>query len=382
MYCKNCGNQLNEGAKFCGICGTPVVQDNNINNQGVNQTSIEQTATQIPQQNFQQPVVDQFQQQNFQQPVAYNQAPAKPASKAPLIIVIILVVIFGFFFVGAIGLAVYITIANEGLEEILNDYNSSEKITLVHHDISFEYNDSWTKQPEDNGIIALTRTNETIKIAYDTSDYYYTTTSLTTSVKKSFEDEGFTIVEDAKEITINNQKWQMFICENDDYRILALVLANDYDQYAFTYTAKSTNFDDGMSNIEKIYKTLKLDTSKQKESEKKAKEKLIGEWDWGISGYFVIENDKIYLYKDSSKSMDNVFYGTYTADDKVATYAAGYTEGMHVIMTVEKYYFDGEERDLNSNSNKLEFVFVPNNDGTYMIKNMVSYQYNTATKVK
>lgn len=25
MYCKQCGSQVNEGAKFCGVCGTPTV---------------------------------------------------------------------------------------------------------------------------------------------------------------------------------------------------------------------------------------------------------------------------------------------------------------------------------------------------------------------
>lgn len=25
MYCKQCGSQINEGAKFCGVCGTPTV---------------------------------------------------------------------------------------------------------------------------------------------------------------------------------------------------------------------------------------------------------------------------------------------------------------------------------------------------------------------
>ena len=26
-FCKNCGNQLVDGAKFCGVCGTPVEAD-------------------------------------------------------------------------------------------------------------------------------------------------------------------------------------------------------------------------------------------------------------------------------------------------------------------------------------------------------------------
>ena len=28
MYCKNCGNKLNDGAKFCAKCGNKVEQEN------------------------------------------------------------------------------------------------------------------------------------------------------------------------------------------------------------------------------------------------------------------------------------------------------------------------------------------------------------------
>ncbi len=369
MYCRNCGNKINEDAKFCGICGTAVVMDNNVIAQ-----NHAQSATQP---NVGQPIP----QQSFQQGNVYTPQTPTKSSKAPLIIAIIAIVVFFFLCFSAIGLAVYIAIASENIEETI-DNNYLGKNTLVQHDVSLEYDNSWTKHPEEDGIISLTKSNETIGLAFDTSKYYYTTASLTTSVKEAFIDEGNIILEDIKEITINNQKWQKFICEKGNIKTLVLVIANNYDQYAFTYSAKDTIFDYEMYNIEKIYKTLKLDNTKQIESEKKAKEKLIGEWDWGVSGYFVIDDDKVYLFKDSSKSMENVFYGTYTADDKVATYATGYTEGMHIIMTIEKYYYDGEEVEINNNSNKLEFVFVPNKDGTYMIKNMVSYQSNTATKVK
>ena len=30
-YCKNCGNKLSDGQKVCTQCGTPVVQENQTN---------------------------------------------------------------------------------------------------------------------------------------------------------------------------------------------------------------------------------------------------------------------------------------------------------------------------------------------------------------
>ena len=123
-----------------------------------------------------------------------------------------------------------------------------------------------------------------------------------------------------------------------------------------------------------------MDNSEEIKGEEEAKKVLIGEWDWNTTGYFVFTKDKVYLYESSKKSMDNVYYGTYTADNKIATYASGYVDGIHIIMTAEKYYLDGKEQTITNN--QLEFTFTKNSDGTYTVKNLTAGISGKATKIK
>lgn len=367
MYCKKCGNQVSEGAKFCGTCGAPV--ENNLNNQNI---STNQVAGPTP---------------AYNQNINYAQ-PTNQSSNSNKAILIISIIIIGFVFVAVVNIGIFAIIfsvekESESNTRIDNIGETVNEKSLINRDMSFEYDSSWRQQADENNIKIISKKNEKIKLGFSTSNYYYTTSQAAEGVKKDLVDSGATIIEDLEDITINDLVWKKLICEIDNNKYLFLIYSNKYDLYIFTYVASDSEvYDKGISEAEKIYKTLKLDTSSQEEAEKNAKAKLIGEWDWGISGYFVIENDKIYLYKDSSKSMDNVFYGTYKADDKIATYAAGYAEGMFVTMTVEKYIMNGEEVKLNSGSNQIEFAFSPNGDGTYTIKNMNTYSSNKATKVK
>lgn len=60
MFCRNCGNQLNDNAKFCGLCGTPVV-----NKQEPQQSAPEPAAQPVSEQT---PVQPEQYQQPFTQP--------------------------------------------------------------------------------------------------------------------------------------------------------------------------------------------------------------------------------------------------------------------------------------------------------------------------
>ncbi len=367
MYCRKCGNQVNEGAKFCGACGTAIEVVNG-NVQNTNTVNIEQPVNTVyPQQ----PV--------YNQPI--NQPQQTGANKAPLIVAIVIIVLFGIMFCFIMGIAIFGAIIGSDYDYHYEANTDMRK--LVYNDIEFEYDNSiWSEESEDDWKF-ITKSTGKIGLSYETSDYFYSTSSLAKVMKEEIESDGGILIGNIEDITINGQVWSKIVCRYENTKYLFLLFANKYDTYIFSYMPRSEYvYDAEIKDIEKIYKTLKLDTTKQEQSEKIAKSKLIGEWDWGISGYFVIENNSIYLYKDSSKSMDNVFYGTYTASDKIPTYAAGYVEGMTLIMTVEKYNVDGIEQKIDGNSNQLEFAFSPNADGTYTIKNMNTYSSNTATKIK
>ena len=87
------------------------------------------------------------------------------------------------------------------------------------------------------------------------------------------------------------------------------------------------------------------------------------------------------MYQDSTKDKNNVFFGTYVADNKLKTYAAGYVDGYEVIMTIEEFYQNGEKLDTSSLS-KFNYAFAPNADGTYTIKNLTNGLSGIAKKVK
>ena len=82
MFCPNCGNQCNNGERFCQRCGAALNQTpNNQNN-----------AQQNYQNNYQQPNYQQpnYQQPNYQQPGGNYQAPVKNRSVALAIVLSIL----------------------------------------------------------------------------------------------------------------------------------------------------------------------------------------------------------------------------------------------------------------------------------------------------
>ncbi|MDE6296555.1 MAG: zinc ribbon domain-containing protein [Muribaculaceae bacterium] len=79
-FCTNCGAPIEEGAKFCGQCGTPTQKVNNPQptQQSAQQTQQYQQPVQQPyqqpaQQPYQQPAQQQYYQQPYQQPQQYQQ---------------------------------------------------------------------------------------------------------------------------------------------------------------------------------------------------------------------------------------------------------------------------------------------------------------------
>ena len=136
-----------------------------------------------------------------------------------------------------------------------------------------------------------------------------------------------------------------------------------------------------IKDVSEVYNTLNIDNTEDILSEEEAKDKLIGEWDWGSQGYFVIDENMIYLYKDSSKDINNLIYGTYKADNKIMTYGAGYADGIYVLMTIKDFYIDGERLN-DATGSQFEFAFIEGADGTYIIKNINTGASGIAEKIR
>ena len=75
MYCKNCGNIMDDGDKFCKSCGATVPQQDQ--QQAQQNYGFQQNNYQQPQYNYQQP------QYNYQQAQGYDYQQAHYANQAP-----------------------------------------------------------------------------------------------------------------------------------------------------------------------------------------------------------------------------------------------------------------------------------------------------------
>ena len=87
MFCSNCGNQISEGSRFCGVCGAPVEvapQQQPAQTQPVQPQQPAQPEQPVYQQPvYQQPVYQQpvYQQPVYQQPVYQQENVVDPIAK-------------------------------------------------------------------------------------------------------------------------------------------------------------------------------------------------------------------------------------------------------------------------------------------------------------
>lgn len=277
------------------------------------------------------------------------------------------------------------------LDDFLDDdyeYVTSNELseTISVQDLYLNYYSDWSKDNlnSDENVKVLKKDNMVIKVACSTTDVYMTTEEFADTLIEDYKNL-YKIIDKSK-VEINQNTWinVEYMEESLGKKILSsqLFLADDYNYYSFTFTAEEEDYYDEIFRVKKIYNTLKLDNTKDELSSKDAKSKLVGEWDLGKKGYLVIEDkdNKFYLYKDSSKSMDNVYFGTYNCDNKIKTYAAGYADGLYLELTIDEVYMDGKKTEAKNN--RVDYAFTPSNNGTYQVKDMVTYDIFTAKKVK
>ncbi len=259
------------------------------------------------------------------------------------------------------------------------------------HDLSFDYNDNFTinEDESDENTLILNSNDVFIQARYSQEDIYTDTKGFSESVMKSFESqEDTTIVEPLEETEINGENWYRTLIkinpETSDFYFRMYFLAKDYDYYSLAIYMPDSAYKANESVIDDIVATLTMDSSKSEADALKAKAALTGEWEGNIYGYMVFNEDNTaFWYKDSSKSMDNVLVGTYTCDNKIRTYSSGYLEGIYVLIDYNKMIFEGKEIAVED-SQKQEFMFTLNegSENQYRVKNILTGDVNTMTKVK
>ena len=417
MYCINCGKELDKGNKFCGHCGTRVKdvntpEENTANNktsffieeknqkedilaisQGKNEISDETKdlffSKEEPTQNEtkdlffskEEPTQNEtndilFSKENLvnkdmKKTTSINQQKNQAIEKKKNTIPIIIIGIVGLI---ALIVTVYFLL---GMGKVLEN-----NFTLEVNKMSMKYDKTWTlntsKSSLDNKVIY--KDHYVISLIYSKSNSYISTNTFAQAMINENKKSGYIVDNTVEDITINGIDWKKITYSNTTNKYQQLFYSTGYEMYSFIYATDKAFFDNGKVEANKIMNSMTYDNTEKQKTEEEAKKTLIGEWDWGISGYFVITNNEIYLYKDSTKSMSNVMTGTYIADNKIPTNAQGYAEGIHMIFTINKVYVDGI--DQKANSFKREYIFSKNVDGTYTIWNLTSDFYGVATKIK
>ncbi|MBQ4634237.1 MAG: zinc ribbon domain-containing protein [Bacilli bacterium] len=356
MFCKNCGSNINPGARFCTSCGTPT-ENNSLDHQQPVVNNIESDSL-----NYQQPVVNDIKSDslNYQQSVTSYEN-KKSNNKTVFWIILVLVIaalsIFGLFKLS---------------QSLISDMFSSGEIGLEElklKDVSFTYDSSiWpykASTTNNTSSVGVSKSNCLVGLMYSKNDYYITTEAFAKQHKDSYINQGYTIVEDLEKITINGNEWFKLVVNEPNSTALQLFFVKGYDAYSFTYKAVSSDYHANLQHAQEVYNTLKYDNSSDLASQQNGKRQLIGEWDWDRSGYVVANSDQIYVYRDSSKDPQNVYYGTYVVYDRIMTYGEGYIEGLYLMINVERSIINGQVSDEKY---QLEFALIPNNDGTYTLK--------------
>ena len=232
------------------------------------------------------------------------------------------------------------------------------------HGLSAEYS-GWTEEKgNDSDSIIIEKGSLYIAFFYVQSDVFTNTFSLAHTVIDSHKSavDSFNLLKNVEETTINGNNWSKYefsyILEGKKMKVLELVLSTDYEYYFIRYVASENVHDDNINAVNIILETIKVKTKELNSPD--IKQKLLGEWNCGEAGYLVVNDDNTYyLFRDSSKSMDNVFYGTYECSTGIPTAAAGYAEGISFIGNIELAVLDGETIAMNEGS-KLMYAFSPN----------------------
>ena len=257
-------------------------------------------------------------------------------------------------------------------QSLISDMFSSGEIGLEElklKDVSFTYDSSiWpykASTTNNTSSVGVSKSNCLVGLMYSKNDYYITTEAFAKQHKDGYINQGYKIVEDLEKITINGNEWFKLVVNEPNSTALQLFFVKGYDAYSFTYKAVSSDYYANLQYAQEVYNTLKYDNSSDLASQQNGKRQLIGEWDWDRSGYVVADSDRIYVYRDSSKDPQNVYYGTYVVYDRIMTYGEGYIEGLYLMINVERSIINGQVSDEKY---QLEFALIPNNDGTYTLK--------------
>lgn len=376
MYCSKCGSKVNVEGKFCQTCGEAVQngidEQSQVLNQQINQPYSTHQEFSNANQNIQNNSYKNQGNTDFNP--SETQTLLKKKKRNPLIIVGIIVVVI-----------IFATCISLFLKGILN--NLDKKNELVLYDLKVEYPISWMSESNnESNTKSITKGNARIVFNYTKSNVYYSSYSAANEFISEYEKIGVTFDKAAgiQDVTISGIQWKKIefygSIDGEDKKVIQVVHSTDYEIYSITYLSEKKDYDKYLDQANKIIESVYL-PSKETNAQT-VKQQILGEWDCGKTGYLVINSDDTYyFYKDSSKSMENVFYGTYEATDGIPTNAEGYVEGITFITTVKKFTSGGKDEPSYVDG-KIQYAFLPDGTDNFQGSNLNTGASCTMTKVK
>ncbi len=268
---------------------------------------------------------------------------------------------------------------------------SMNKIEAGLGDLKLYYNNKWTYDSEQSqdASLAFTRGNALIGVVCSKENTYQLAQDITKhaldAAKEKFKD--LKMIQKVKEITINGDHW--YECEyktgqgHDAQYSLQRTYAKNYYAYTVTYTGLKDDYEAYKSNALTVINSCLMEVP-ENPGELVAKKELAGELDAGKQGYLELKRDGTYYwYRNSSKEMDNVHYGTYACDNKIkAMNIAEGKKGYYLVLFPCKYFVNGEETDMGTY--KIDFAISkdPSAGIDYRGINLSNYSVYDFTRVK
>ena len=210
--------------------------------------------------------------------------------------------------------------------------------------------------------MSISKGRTKIAVVYFELDRYYSSYNAVDELGKEIGKawDTFNKIGTIEEAKINGVSWYKIsfegIYEGDKGKGQLLAYSTGYEVYALSYVSPEKEYGLNLDVAEEIINSLVIEVDE-------AANIKAGEWDGGNAGYYVFNEDNtLFIYEKSTKDKNNVFHATYTAKDKIATYSAGYVDGVTVVTTITKVIKNGKEED-GSIGNQHEYAFQEKADG-------------------
>ncbi len=327
MKCKKCGKEFHNEEKYCSNCGTSILGD------------------------------------------AVNNSQSKSNNYLIIVIVVLLFVVFTLF------------VGNNTKRKIEEKRHTGN---VVLKDMVFNYDNTlWVEDVDSYNAknIILKHNDSKIQFTYY-QDIDGNIESYIDSLIEAHQNNNYTILSSPNKSVINNLEWRIVKYQNGNQICLELLYGYDFDIYVLTYMANNSVYDSEVEMFKEIYNTLRYNIPDRFQTEIAAQNEVIGEWDLGNMGYYVITPKLFYYFKDRNKNLSDVQSGTYIAKKtRCRGVENGYPTDEYVdCVRLDVKFSIGTYKVRSSSINNFEFI--PTKNGNYYISAFNGPSSGEAVKVK